>query len=784
MNGSTGGQRAHRSRNFAMSKTTNIFQPASIASPQAAVDESLPALPRRIGAATQVVAAVGFVAFATLAWLKVADEAQAVARGVAAATGQFAAGQTEWRGRAAAVLSSAPALARDDEQTTIVEGTGRIVAQSAQHFVGPAITRAVALRVDGLEVGEVRTARAVWPALQQIFLAALAALLLALGAQAWATRLLRRMRDAGGRQAQLVRDDAQARWAMLFERSGDALIFCTPGGRVLSCNDAAARLLQEPAAQICGVPIERWLRVDGPTADAAIGAAKSQIAGPMHAPIKGHVHRVSGDVVPVVVETSHATVHGNVEWLMCLRDVTDQRNAKNRLHYLANFDSLTGLPNRELFRDRLTQAMARAQRSGRAMALMFLDLDRFKVVNDSLGHAVGDAVLCHVAKTLAGCLRNVDSVSRAVDDKVTISRLGGDEFTVIVEAIGAADDAALIARRMLEALAVPFVAGEEELVISASIGISMYPTDDVDLDGLLRHTDMAMYRSKSLGRNTFSFVSDDLNSAVTARLSLEGSLRRAIERNEFCLHYQPKISLLDGEMVGVEALLRWHCPGKGMVPPDRFISVLEDTGLILPVGAWVIRTALAELEQWDRAALPPISLAVNLSARQLRHQGLTSLIEDTLQETRIEAHRLELELTESLLMEDTEANRAMLSNFARIGVRLAIDDFGTGHSSLSYLRRFKVDTLKIDRSFVGEIPHDAEDCAIATAIIALGRSMQIKLVAEGVETQAQADFLRGLGCEEMQGYLVARPMPMPQLREWFKQYEEARVGRQGRSTRP
>jgi len=428
------------------------------------------------------------------------------------------------------------------------------------------------------------------------------------------------------------------------------------------------------------------------------------------------------------------------------------------------------------------------------MALMFIDLDRFKLVNDSLGHEVGDRLLQHVAKTLTQCLRSVDSVGRRVDDggtdmaggmpagarddsPFTLSRLGGDEFTVILEAVESAEDAAAVARRILDALNAPFRVGtgvgEEEIVVSGSIGISMFPTDDVDLDGLVRHTDMAMYRSKSLGRGTYSFFSDDLNAAVSARLSLEGSLRRAVERQEFQLHYQPKADLQTGEVTGVEALLRWHRPGHGMVPPDRFIGVLEDTGMILPVGAWVIRAACEQLGQWDKMGLPPLRLAVNLSARQFRHSYLASLIEDSLRENAINPRRLEIELTESLLMEDTEATRAMLESFARLGVRLAIDDFGTGHSSLSYLKRFNIDTLKIDRSFVRSLPDDAEDVAIATAVIALGRSMEMNVVAEGVETDAQADLLRRLGCDEMQGYLLGRPMAAADFLAWYQPFRRS-----------
>jgi len=553
---------------------------------------------------------------------------------------------------------------------------------------------------------------------------------------------------------------AEGRLNTLFTSSDDALLLCDAVGQVVACNDAACRLMQRSAADLLGTACRS--HVEQPPAPDGSTALRNGEAV---------VHREHGEVPIEIqfVQLPGSDTPGG-DWLVRLRDISDRREAQDRLVRLANYDSLTGLPNRSLFRSRLERAMQRARRSGRSLALMFLDLDRFKIVNDSLGHEAGDRLLQHVASVLTGSLRKVDSVSRVKEESpFTISRLGGDEFTVIAEDIGGADDAALIAQRLLDALNTPFLLGEEEVVVSVSIGISMFPTDDVDLDRLVRHTDMAMYRAKSLGRGVYCFFSDDLNAAVTARLSLEVALRRAVERDEFLLHYQPKARLSDGLVTGVEALLRWHSPGRGMVPPDRFIGVLEDTGLVLPVGAWVIRTACAQLAAWDTMGLPPLRMAINLSARQVRHAHLATLVEDTLREYGIAPERMDIELTESMLMEDNEATRGLLADFARIGVRIALDDFGTGHSSLSYLKRFNVNTLKVDRSFVSALPESSEDRAIAQAVIVMARSLGMTTVAEGVETPAQLEALRDMGCDEVQGYLIGRPQPAEAVVPWLSE---------------
>ncbi len=557
----------------------------------------------------------------------------------------------------------------------------------------------------------------------------------------------------------------------LLDEAGCGILACRSDGSIAKCSPAALRLLGADSPGVLDRNVRQWMV-------AGEGGALPDPLLPGRRELT--MRRADGQAF-----SAEWTVADTVEALsglrlVMLRDITERRLTQQRLSELANFDSLTGLPNRTLFRERLALAMEHARRSGHTMALMFLDLDNFKFVNDSLGHEAGDQLLRHVASTLRGCLRIGDSVARRrSDDPYTVSRLGGDEFTVIARDAGSAEDVALIARRILEALETPFRVGANELHVSASLGISLYPQagEEVDLDGLIRHTDMAMYRSKLRGRATYSFYSAEMSAEVAARLSLENDLRHALERQEFVLHYQPKADLKTGEITGVEALLRWHCPGRGLVPPDRFIGVLEDSGLILPVGAWVIRSACAELAAWDREGLPQLQLAVNLSARQFRQPYLARMILDTLQDHGLAPERLEIELTESLLLEDSESTRHVLDTLAGLGVRVGMDDFGTGHSSLSYLKRFDIDTLKIDRSFVSELPDDHEDAAIAAAIVAMGHTLQMKVVAEGVETIAQARYLAEIGCDEIQGYLLSRPLTAPQFVDWLRERIAERADR-------
>ena len=420
---------------------------------------------------------------------------------------------------------------------------------------------------------------------------------------------------------------------------------------------------------------------------------------------------------------------------------------KTKLHHLAHHDALTGLPNRMLLQDRLSQAIELARRQGRRFAVLFMDLDRFKHINDSLGHAVGDQLLQSVAQRLSGCVRHSD----------TLGRLGGDEFVVLLSNIMHAEDAALIAQNMLVALAVPHLINHHELHISASIGIGIYPDDGQDAETLLKSADSAMYHAKEGGCNNYKFFEHAMNTQAVRRQSIEASLHRGLERQEFVLHYQPKVNLHNNIIVGAEVLIRWQHPEWGLVPPSQFVSIAEDCGLILPIGRWALRAACLQAQAWRQAGLPPIIVAVNKSALEFRTPDFLEDTRATLRDTRLEPRYLELELTESVLMRDADFTGGVLHALADLGIKLAIDDFGTGYSSLSYLRQFPIHTLKIDQSFINQMTSNPDDAALVGAIINVGKSLKLRVVAEGVETPEQSAFLRAQHCDEGQGYYFGRP---------------------------
>ncbi|MHB8347751.1 MAG: EAL domain-containing protein [Acidiferrobacterales bacterium] len=429
-------------------------------------------------------------------------------------------------------------------------------------------------------------------------------------------------------------------------------------------------------------------------------------------------------------------------------DITEHRQTQERLRYLAHYDPLTGLPNRVLLQDRLTQAMIEASRSEHMVGLLFIDLDRFKIINDTLGHEKGDALLKEVASRLKDCVRAGD----------TISRLGGDEFTVVLGNIAHVDDVARLAQAIIDSFVPPFRISGREMFISASIGITMYPFDDSDFDSLLRNADAAMYHAKELGRNTFQFYTAELNHRTVRRLRLETALRYALSRNELMLHYQPQVEFSTGAVSGAEVLLRWQHPDMGLVPPLKFIPLAEDTGLIVPIGEWVLRTACRQAQAWCMAGIRNFRIAVNLSGRQFQNNDLAILVETVLEETGLDPRCLDLEMTESILLHNTEEILAVMERLHSLGVVFSMDDFGTGYSSLSYLKRFPIDTLKIDQSFMRDIPTDPNDSAIAQAIIAMAHNLGIQVIAEGVETSAQRAFLRTHHCDGMQGYLFSKPL--------------------------
>jgi diguanylate cyclase (GGDEF)-like protein/PAS domain S-box-containing protein len=435
-------------------------------------------------------------------------------------------------------------------------------------------------------------------------------------------------------------------------------------------------------------------------------------------------------------------------FIRIIEDISDRREAEDRLKHLAHYDALTGLPNRVLFHDRLRQALAQARRNNWVAAVLFIDLDRFKNVNDTLGHSAGDRLLKQVSERLAACVRSGD----------TVGRLGGDEFAIALTNISSPGDASVVAQKVRAALGGAFPLGGTEVFVTSSIGITLFPTDSEDLDVLIRNADTAMYRAKDLGRNNYQFYTPEMNAHALEKLSLENSLRRALERNEFLLYYQPKVSLATGEVTGVEALLRWLHPEIGLVAPAEFMPMLEETGLIVPTGEWVIRAACAQLTAWRQTGVKPVSIAVNLSARQFQARDLGASIARILDEEGVEHGLLEFEITESSLVNNTEEAAQTLAFLNTLGVRVAIDDFGTGYSSLSYLKRFPLDALKIDGSFVRDITTDADDAAITRAIITMAHHLELSVIAEGVETEDQLNFLTANGCDQIQGYYFSFPL--------------------------
>jgi diguanylate cyclase (GGDEF)-like protein/PAS domain S-box-containing protein len=547
--------------------------------------------------------------------------------------------------------------------------------------------------------------------------------------------------------------EEQERARVTLNSIGDGVISIDVQRRVTYLNGVAEAMTGWSREDAAGHPIEEVFRIiDSTTRETTRNPMALAILEDKTLGLTANCVLLRRDGVETPIEDSAAPIHdprGRVTGaVMVFRDVSVARAMTLRMSYLAQHDSLTDLPNRVLLNDRMTQAMARAQRNGKKLAVLFLDVDRFKNINDSLGHDVGDRLLHSIAQRLLACVRGTD----------TVSRQGGDEFVILLSEVTHAEDAAVSAGKILLSLGPPYNIDQHQLHITASIGIVNYPDDGTDIGTLMRNADFAMYHAKDSGRNNYQFFKPEMNVRAAERQSIENDLRHALERQEFVLHYQAKMNIGTGAIIGVEALIRWRHPRRGVVSPGQFIPVAEESGFIVPIGRWVLREACRQGRAWQDAGLPRMRVAVNVSAVELRAKDFVLGVSDILTETGLEPHYLELELTETFLMEDSTSTSVVLQALKEMGVQLALDDFGTGYSSLSYLKRFPIDTVKIDRSFVRDITSDADDASIVSAVIGMGKRLHMQVVAEGVETLEQLAFLKEQGCPEGQGYYLSRPV--------------------------
>jgi len=452
------------------------------------------------------------------------------------------------------------------------------------------------------------------------------------------------------------------------------------------------------------------------------------------------------------------------EVMALVRDITERKLAEEQIAFLAYHDSLTALPNNRLFIDRLQHAISQADRKGKMLAVMFLDLDRFKLINDTMGHSAGDELLKVTSQRLIEAVRKNDSVAiNSSDLSASVARLGGDEFTILLEDVESIQAVAHIAERVIDNVSLPMMLERQEVHISTSIGIAMFPVDGKKADEILQHADTAMYHAKAQGRNNFQFYTESMNKSSVELLALENNLHKAIEQEELCLYYQPQVSTMTGQLVGMEALIRWNHPENGFISPGVFIPVAEETGMINRIGKWVIKEACEQGVRWMKAGYKLHKISVNLSARQLKDENLPNLIEDTMKATGMPANMLGIELTESAIIIDPDVALIRLQRIKELGVSLSLDDFGTGYSSLSYLKRFPIDTLKIDQAFVRDVKIDHEDAALVKAIIAMAHGLGMDVIAEGVEVQEQLEFLGANGCDSIQGFLFSRPLPAAEM---------------------
>lgn len=547
--------------------------------------------------------------------------------------------------------------------------------------------------------------------------------------------------------------------ARVFEHSGEAIIITGADNAILATNNAFSRLTGYSQEDVLGKN-PRILKSGNETREFYVAMWECLLKENFW---QGEIwdKRKDGRLYPkwLAITVVRDELGDITNFIAGFTDISERKQAAQKIEHLAHHDSLTNLPNRFSLMERLSQALELAKRSSTHLAAMFIDLDRFKNINDSLGHNIGDLLLADVATRLLESMRSADIVAR----------FGGDEFVVVLPQVQSGISVAPLANKIRATLSQPYRLEGHELHVTPSIGISVYPHDGETIEELLKNADLAMYHAKSKGRNNYQFFKQEMNSKAHERLLLENDLRAAIEREEFLLHYQPQIDLTTGRLIGVEALVRWQHPQRGLIPPDMFIPISEESGLILQIGDFVLRTACRQITTWLSQGIPPLRMAVNLSARQFKQSDLPCLVEGIIRETGIDPHLLELEITESAAMDNPEAAILHLRKFREMGVELAIDDFGTGYSSLSYLKLFPVNRLKIDRSFVKDLETDANDAAIAAATIALAHTLGKEVIAEGVENEAQLDFLKYQQCDIVQGYFFSPPMPAPEITGFIRQ---------------
>lgn len=550
-------------------------------------------------------------------------------------------------------------------------------------------------------------------------------------------------------QAEKAMRESEERYRQLVELSPDS-IYVQSEGKIAFVNSACVKLFgASNADELVGKSAVDLFHVDYHEIVKECRRQIGETPGPTPL-FEAKVVRLDGAVVDVEASGGPFVVkEGTLGTQVVMRDITQRKKADEQILYLAQYDGLTGLPNRNLFRDRLSHAVERAKRNEQMLAVMFLDLDRFKEINDTLGYRTGDKVLQAVTERLRKTLRGMDS----------IARLGGDEFTIVLEDVADVDQVTTVAERIQEAFLDPIIVEDREIFVTASTGVTLYPLNAVDIDELLQTADVAMYRAKADGPNTYKYYAPEMNASAAQHLHMEGLLRRAPERTEFLLHYQPKVEVQSGRIIGAEALIRWNSKELGLVSPGQFIPLAEKTGLIVPISEWVLKTACAQNKAWQRQGFPSLLMSVNLSPRQFRQKNLVGIIAGMLHETGLEPRFLDLEITEGTMMHHPDEAVALLQQLHRLGVQLSVDDFGTGYSSLAYLKRFPVQRLKIDQSFVRDLTTDADDAGIVTAVIAMAKSLGLGVVAEGVETEEQLAYLANLQCDEYQGYYFSRPLP-------------------------